>query len=308
MARGKVTINQAVQKLESSPDWGSYSKVILRTKDGEGYVSGTDGGITLEADCPYATQTIADAVLASLQGQSYKPYTATKAYITPAAEIGDGAEIGDMYSGIYSMSRQFSKVSAVDIAAPSNTEVEHEFQYVTKSDRTFTRKMKEIAAEFSVMADEISAKVSEVGGNNQSFGWSMTTAGMYWYANGQQVMKANSSGLEIVGTLKAGSVITGTLNVGGANIDATTLRTGAEWPTSSYGGTGYSNGLWSLTGGGYGFNFNSATTQDTQSYPAYFKAGYINAVGTFVFQGYACRWQSKTLPDGTSYTFLVREE
>lgn len=256
---GKVFVGQSIQQLNSSPDWGSYSKVILRTGDGEGYEAGDDSGLTLEADCPYANQAIADAVLASLQGESYKPYDGSGAYITPAAEIGDGMSSDGFYSGIYSLSRKFSKISAADIAAPTDTEVQHEFQYVTQSDRRFTRKMKEISAEFAVMADQISAKVSQVGGDNSSFGWSMTVNGMEWYANGSQVMKVDSSGLEVTGTIKGGSIITGTLNVGGADIAASTLRTGAQWPTSSYGSTGYTNSGWSLTGGGYGFNFNDAS-------------------------------------------------
>lgn len=308
---GKVFVGQSIQQLNSSPDWGSYSKVILRTGDGEGYEAGDDSGLTLEADCPYANQAIADAVLASLQGESYKPYDGSGAYITPAAEIGDGMSSDGFYSGIYSLSRKFSKISAADIAAPTDTEVQHEFQYVTQSDRRFTRKMKEISAEFAVMADEISAKVSQTGGDNSSFGWSMKVDGMKWYADGSQVMKVDKNGLEVTGTIKGGSVLTGNLYIGGTSIDdkiaASTLRSGAQWPTSSYGETGYTNGGWSLTGGGYGFNFNNATTWNTNVYPNYFKSDYINAVSTLVFQGNACTWQDKTLPDGTSYTFLVKE-
>ena len=301
MSREKVFVGQAVQQLNSSPDWGSYSKVILKTSDGEGYVAGDDTGLTLEADCPYATQAIANAVLASLRGGSYKPYEGSRAYITPAAEIGDGMTSDGFYSGIYSLSRQFSKTAAADIGAPSNTEVQHEIQYVSQSERKFTRKMKEISSEFAVLADKISAKVSEVGGDNRSFGWSMTVDGMYWYANGSQVMKVNSAGVEINGALNATAVITGKLNVGGSDITAYDLRTGAEWPYS-YNSPGYTNGLYSLTGGGYGFNFNSASTEGGSA-GAYFKANIINAGASFRLGGYRTYWQEVTI-NGTSYTFL----
>lgn len=270
---GKVFVGQSIQQLNSSPDWGSYSKVILRTGDGEGYEAGDDSGLTLEADCPYANQAIADAVLASLQGESYKPYDGSGAYITPAAEIGDGMTSDGFYSGIYSLSRKFSKISAADIAAPTDTEVQHEFQYVTQSDRRFTRKMKEISAEFAVMADEISAKVSQTGGDNSSFGWSMKVDGMEWYANGSRVMKVSASGLEVQGKIKASSEIeAGSLTIAGTAIQASTLRSGANsgynWAHGTYGS---SNSRWdySLTGGGYGFDYNGAAKYNG-SYPGYF--------------------------------------
>lgn len=303
MSREKVFVGQSIQKLNSSPDWGSYSKVILKTDEGEGYVAGDDSGLTLEAECPYANQAIADAVLASLQGKSYKPYDGSSAYITPAAEIGDGMTSDGFYSGIYSMSRKFSKVSAADIAAPSDTEVQHEIQYEPQSERKFTRKMKEISSALVQKVDSISAWVK----GDQKFEWSLKEDCMEWKANNNTVMKISSAGLEVTGTIKGGSVVAGSLTVDGASISPSLFRSGVQWPSSTYGNTGYTNGGYSLTGGGYGFNFNNATTWNTNVYPNYFKVNYINAVSTLVFQGNACKWQDKTLPDGTSYTFLVKE-
>lgn len=309
---GKVFVGQSIQQLSSSPDWGSYSKVILRTGDGEGYEAGDDSGLTLEADCPYAKQAVADAVLASLQGQSYKPYDGSGAYITPAAEIGDGMTSDGFYSGIYSLSRRFSKISAADIAAPTDTEVQHEFQYVTQSDRRFTRKMKEISAEFAVKMDKVYTKVIS---ESSSFGWELTDDNMSWYANGSPVMKVSASGLEVQGKIKASSEIeAGSLTIAGTAIQASTLRSGANsgynWANGEYTSGGYtaaSRAAYALSGGLNGYKYGSATTWKTNVYPSYFKADYINAVSTLVFQGNACKWQDKTLPDGTSYTFLIKE-
>ena len=252
LSREKVFVGQSIQQLSSSPDWGSYSKVILKTDEGEGYVAGDDSGLTLEAECPYASQAIADAVLAELQGKSYKPYEGSTAYITPAAEIGDGMTSDGFYSGIYSMSRKFSKVSAADIAAPSDTEVQHEIQYEPQSERKFTRKMKEISSALVQKVDSISAWVQ----GDQKFEWSLMEDCMEWKANNNTVMKISSAGLEVTGTIKGGSVVAGSLTVDGASISPSLFRSGVQWPTSSYGSTGYTNGGWSLTGGGYGFNFN----------------------------------------------------
>jgi hypothetical protein len=75
-------------------------------------------------------------------------------------------------------------------------------------------------------------------------------------------MKISSAGLEVTGTIKGGSIITGSLTVGNTSITADTLGSGANsgynWANGSYGS---SNSRWdySLTGGGYGFDFNDAS-------------------------------------------------
>lgn len=271
---GKFYIGKKVHEMQTSPYWGKITKVILNVNESEGYVSGNDTGLTLQADCPWATQAIADSVLASVQDVEYRPYTAAKAIIDPSAELGDAITADGIYSGIYTMSRTMSHLAAIDISSPCDTEVKHEFQYESQENRKFTRRMKEINAEFAIMAGEISAKVSQVGGDNSSFGWVMNETGMYWYANGTEVMRANQSGLEIQGTLKSGSIITGTLNVGGSNIDASILRTGANdgynWSNGGYGGYP-SMASYSLNGSGYGFNFNNAS-QYNQNVGNYFNS------------------------------------
>ena len=291
MSREKVFVGQSIQQLSSSPDWGSYSKVILKTDEGEGYVAGDDSGLALEAECPYANQAIADAVLAELQGKSYKPYDGSSAYITPAAEIGDGMTSDGFYSGIYSMSRKFSKVSAADIAAPSDTEVQHEIQYEPQSERKFTRKMKEISSALVQKVDSISAWVQ----GDQKFEWSLMEDCMEWKANNSTVMKISSAGLEVTGTIKGGSIITGTLNVGGADIAASTLRTGAQWPTAASGYGSYTNGGWSGIAGGYVY----ATNSNSGTYPAFFKCTSFQANSIYLISS------SNPANSGTLYNTTI---
>lgn len=312
MSREKVFVGQAVQQLNSSPDWGSYSKVILKTGDGEGYVAGNDSGLTLEADCPYATQAIANAVLASLQGGSYKPYEGSRAYITPAAEIGDGMTSDGFYSGIYSLSRQFSKTAAADIGAPSDTEVQHEVQYVSQSERRFTRKMKEVNAELTIKMDKIFTQVTS---GTSSFGWELSDTGMVWNSNGSPVMELKDSGLKIWGTLESGSVITGNLYIGGTSvsdmISAATLRSGANsgynWASGYYGSSGLTNWGYSLT---YANNYDNATTSATTSYyPSYFTANSIYAKSSLsapaIYYSGKLVMQTPIVINGTSYTVLT---
>ena len=77
----------------------------------------------------------------------------------------------------------------------------------------------------------IRAKVSKIGGSNNSFGWEMNDTSHTWYANEEEVMKANSSGLEIKGKVTAKSGYIGNGSSG-----------------FTIGNTAIYNGLSSLTG------------------------------------------------------------
>ena len=63
-----VTISSRLTNLEVSPQFNSYSKVIIHVSDETTYVSGNDDGRTLEIDNPFGTQAMADAILNSLSG------------------------------------------------------------------------------------------------------------------------------------------------------------------------------------------------------------------------------------------------
>ena len=77
----------------------------------------------------------------------------------------------------------------------------------------------------------IRAKVSKIGGSNTSFGWEMNDTSHAWYANEEEVMKANASGLEIKGKVTAKSGYIGNGSSG-----------------FTIGNTAIYNGLSSLTG------------------------------------------------------------
>ena len=46
-------------------------------------------GAELTANCPHATQAMAEAILAQAQGYQYRMFSATDAALDPAAELGD---------------------------------------------------------------------------------------------------------------------------------------------------------------------------------------------------------------------------
>ena len=63
-------------------------------------------------------------------------------------------------------------------------------------------------------ATSINAKVSKTGGNNSSFGWSLTDSSFDLYSNGSRVFRCNSSGIQINGN----GTFTGNINASGGTI------------------------------------------------------------------------------------------
>lgn len=295
-------VGKALTRLDTAPDFGAYTKVKLNISE-ESYVeAGDDSGQVLEADCPWATQATANAVLASLNGYRYRPYTGDGAVLEPAADLGDAITTNGFYSGIYRAEKTFSRTSRTNIAAPTDGEINHELQHKSADERRFTRKMREVSAELALKMDTIYAKVID---STHSFGWELKSDGMDWKANGATVMKLDANGLKIVGELQSGSVITGTLNVGGTNITAAMLQSGASsgysWANGSYGG--YTPWSYSLTGGGYGFNFNSASQYDSSSYGNYFHVQDLWAHRSITFEGYVVERKTATI-SGTTIQYL----
>ena len=364
----KIAVGKEVESFEVSPQFDAYSGVIITDSEGNEELVGTDTGRTITI--PGITREQAQAILADLTGSGfqYQPYTANGALLNPAAELGDGVTINGTYSGIYKMSRNYSPLMTANIEAPQDEEIDHEYPYEPKQDRIFKREIAQAMTRISQTEDaitleaqratdaegvlrssinqtasEVSAKVSQTGGNNSSFGWSLTSSSFDLYSGGSRVFRATSSGVEISGRITAtsgyigngsqgfaitassiyngmsyinsgstgiyigtdgialgggrfkvtssGSVsatnmsLSGTLNIGGTNITAAALRSGAQ--------SAYNNSSTWSTGAGYGYNYNRATQNGTTSYPAYFKCGELR-VGSLFLSG-RFDWGGKTI-------------
>lgn len=364
----KIAVGKEVESFETSPQFDAYSGVVIVDSEGNEELVGTDTGRTITI--PGITREQAQAILADLTGSGfqYQPYTASNAILNPAAELGDGVTINGTYSGIYKMSRNYSPLMTADIEAPQDEEIDHEYPYEPKRDRIFKREIAQAMTRISQTEDaitleaqratdaegvlrssinqtasEVSAKVSQTGGNNSSFGWSLTSSSFDLYSGGSRVFRATSSGVEISGRITATSgyigngsqgfaitassiyngmsyinsgssgiyigtdgialgggrfkvtssgsvsatnmVLTGTLNIGGSNITAAALRSGAQ--------SAYNNSSTWSTGAGYGYNYNRATQNGTTSYPAYFKCGELRVGGLFLSGRFD--WGGKTI-------------
>lgn len=226
----KTYLGSRLRALEVSPEFDSYTKVVIKVSDDLFYEAGTDTGRTLTLENPFGTQVIAEDILASLRGFQYQPYTATDAALDPAAELGDGVTVRDVYSGVYSRRTSFGRRHLSRVSAPCDEEIDHEFPYVPRQQRKVERKIGQMSAQllvhanrilaevkaredsdlefratFDTQAQKIAAKVEKSGGEHASFGWELLDSSWSVYANGQKVFQVTKDGAEVVGKITAQS-------------------------------------------------------------------------------------------------------
>ena len=197
----KVFIGPDVADL----DYGEkkvISKVILTRSSDTWFEAGDDTGDTLECSNPWATQAMADAILAELQGSpAYLPYTAADALIDPAAEIGDGVTIGGIYSEIVSMNVQMDGTFSAGLAAPGVDEVEDEYPYQSSGDREAQRENKRIYSLITKTDQEIRLYVAnEIEGLEAEF--SITAGEIRSYVD-DQITGVNSTISQTASSLTA---------------------------------------------------------------------------------------------------------
>lgn len=210
-----INLLQNAESVEISPLFNTYSKVIIDIDDETQASTGTDAGRVLELENPlFGSPVVATKLLNRLRGYQYQPYSATGALLDPAAELGDAVSVNGVYGGIYARDRKFSRLMVADISASHDEEINHEYQYEQPIERQLRREMGDVRATFAIQNDKIEARVAKTGGNNSSFGWTLTDSGHTWYSGSRQVMKVSASGLEVTGKITATSGYIGNASQG----------------------------------------------------------------------------------------------
>ena len=193
-----------------------YSKVIINVaKTGSdeviSYEAGEETGNTLEFDCPWGTQEMADNLLAKLRGYQYQPYTVTSAIVSPAAEMGDAVQTNGVYGGIYQQDAQFGHTFYSDFSAPQDEQLDHEFTFETPVERRLSRQEAYTKSTFQIQHDNIEARVTQKGGDieDQSFSWRLLSNEFGLYSGTRKVFTCNSSGIIVKGTVYADAGLIG---------------------------------------------------------------------------------------------------
>ena len=323
------SLSKRYMSLEVSPEFDGYSGVEIVVDKNTTYFAGSTTGRVLTIENEWGTQEQAENILKTLQGYRYQPYTATGALLNPAAELGDGVSLNGLYSGIFSISRDYGRLMATDIEAPADEEIDHEYPYESSSTRSIDRQFSAVESKFTIQSNEIAAKVSETGGDEDSFSWSLVKDSFVLKSKNSEVFRVDKDGAKVSGVITATSgnigkfsigdkaiynnisdfansgdksqgvylgtdgirlgknfsvdtsgnvsannmTLTGTLNVGGNQITATALQSGAQ--------SAYSNGGYWSGGASGGYNFINATDQYGSTYRAsYFRTSYLDCSGT----------------------------
>lgn len=165
-----VDIGNSARALSVAPAFDAFSNVVFHYDGKDTFRAPEEEaeGRTLEIENPWATQEIADAVLAAISGYAYQPYDATGAVLDPAAELGDLVAVGGTTGQLASIETTFDALSAADIAAPSDEEVDHEYPYQDRRLRQTRREVAKATASIKVGVDNIESKVEGLDGSVSS--------------------------------------------------------------------------------------------------------------------------------------------
>lgn len=258
---GQVTVGLNYEQLEAAPAFDGFSRVVLIVNDeGDAFVSGDTTGRTLTAQCPWGTQAMADGILQRIRGYAYHPYTATRALLDPSAELGDGVLIGDIYSGLCRREITYDAVLTSDISAPEDEEIDHEFAWQSPETRAWQRAtaanraairiaqdmitaevtalenlegtVETLSSSLQQQADEIAAKVSQIGADGSStFAWSLTASGFFINngtvkKNGTDLLTITPNGMTVRGKIQADTGYIG--GSSGFTIESRKLYSGAH--------------------------------------------------------------------------------
>ena len=151
-------LNRAVS-LATAPKFAAFTGVRLWYDDDQYFFAGDETGRVLEADNPWATQAMADSILAQVSGYAYQPFEAGAALLDPAAELGDGVNVGGVYGPLASITTRFDAMCTADIAAPADGDIEHEYPYLTPAQREYKRNKARTYSLISKTAEEIRLEV-----------------------------------------------------------------------------------------------------------------------------------------------------
>lgn len=134
------------------------SRVTLNVDSETVLTAGDDTGVELVADCPHATQEMVNTILSEVKGLQYHMFNADDAAIDPAAELGDGATVGDVYSTISRIADDGSGYAS--IAVPGEPELEDDYPETGPMTQTFNRKIAETRSYITKTAEEIKLGVA----------------------------------------------------------------------------------------------------------------------------------------------------
>lgn len=156
-----VYVGLSVEDLDIGQEAAPVSKVVLTVDSGNQYTVGDDTGKTITVSVPWGSRAMAERILQSLQSYRYQPYTGKNAIADPAVEVGDAVIIGDIMSTVVQKNVTFGRLTVMDLSAPATNEIEDEYPYKSKAQRTSERKEAQTRAAIEKSAEEVRVYVKD---------------------------------------------------------------------------------------------------------------------------------------------------
>lgn len=207
----RVYVGRQCASLSVPPAFDPISKIVVLVDADNAYEAGDDSGHTLELTCPYGSQALADKLLAQYKGFVYKPMSASDVLIDPAAELGDGVNMGSVYAMLVEHDLVFDSLMASSVKAPGEAEVDSEYPSQTK-EQQIERKLARAQSLITKTAEEIRLEVSDANGKISAL--ALTLDGVtITDESGTTLIKGSSIDTS---TIKAKSIEAGMVNLTGA--------------------------------------------------------------------------------------------
>lgn len=138
----KHYVGQDLTSFSNNGQFYAVSRVTLVIDDDNRVTAGDDSGMEILAECPFATQAMAEAILEKIGGYRYQTYSAESANIDPAAELGDGVTAGGLYSVIAQIDDSGNGYPT--LSAPGESELQDEYPVVGPTTQEFNRRIESV--------------------------------------------------------------------------------------------------------------------------------------------------------------------
>lgn len=155
----KTFVGARAQNMDIGAEVAAITRVNLVVDSDHMYTVGNATGRTIEVECPWGTEKMASDILAKVSGVNYKPFSAEKALLDPAFEIGDAVTIGGVYSQIAGADCTYNGASLFNIEAPDLDEIDDEYPAQQTQQSSIKRQLAYTRSLISKTSEQILLKV-----------------------------------------------------------------------------------------------------------------------------------------------------
>lgn len=248
----------------------TISRVTLYPDDGTKRTAGNDTGYEITGTCAYATDEMCQALLAKLQGVPYLPLEAREVLIDPALELGDTICVNGNTTILGEIRYTIGKGLLAEIAAPIDSEINHEYPYGQSGSRT-ERQLAQAYSTITKTTEEIRMEVAAADGRYTELALNMDG------------LSAEVQGLEgeyaALALTVDGFTVTdssGTTRIKGSSIDTSTLNVQNINFTGVIGWNDFADDAKNEVNAAYDLASEAYDLADSVQLPSYIKSTYID--------------------------------